>query len=552
MSNRKILLIAFLCFSGVPALIFLVALAYMGVNVWVTALFAAISGVAASWEFSRRFEVRFEKPLNMLKDFFRSSVKADPYQRCDWIEDAAETTQAYNELIEKLKGTHDALSEKCARLETEGETLRAEINLLHICELDLIDMVTGLPNKTAFERHLRKLIAQGEEGGLVYIDVDNFLYINRLLGRDVGDLLLHEIGKRLAGIGISESFCARYSDDKFVASVTRKKKDVEMFCRYLAEAFSRPFMPNGASLRIETGIGAIMFHEVGVDQLVDYAHYAMQRSREVGASYYVFDEQLYRKIERKKQILSILRESILQNEVFLVFQPQLMLRSGEVKVLEALLRLKNKELGYISPSEFIPIAEANGLMLQLGYWVVEAACDFLKRSEYKGIVGVNVSSIQVFDNRFVEKVTNIIKTAGIEPRRIMLEIKENLASGVFDRELTKLNGLRKLGVGVAMDNFGTVYSSLNHMANLPIDTIKIDRSFINGLLTDHRKRVLVRSIIETSHTLGVNVCAEGVEDDEQRQFLHENGCDMIQGYAFSAPLDEDGIGELMDRRGVLV
>ena len=552
MNNKKTLFVALLCFSGVPAAVFIM-LAIMEVSPLIVAFAALVvvaAGVTASWEFSRRFDARYANPLRMLRDFFQSTAEKDVYLRCDLTGVANETAEAYNNLIEKFENKYNILAGENIRLKTKGEELSAENDWLHNRERDLIDIVTGLPNRTAFERCLRELLAQKLEGGLVYVDVDDFLYINNMIGRDAGDRLLHEIGIRLSGIAIAESFCARYGDDKFVALVIGSKKDIEMFCRYLAEEFARSFMPGEAVLRIKTGVGAVMFNEAtGVEELVDYASHAMRRSREVGARYYFFDELIHGRIQRSAQILSILRDSICKNEMFLVYQPQISLDSGKVKVLEVLLRLKNKELGYISPAEFIPIAEANGMMLQLGYWAIEAACGFLKRSAYTGIVAVNISPIQIFDNMFVEKVTNIIENAEISPSRIMLEIKEYLAENAFNHELPKLNGLRKLGVDIAMDNFGVMYSSLNHMAKLPIDTVKIDRVFINGLFTDHRKRVIVRAIIETAHTFGLSVCAEGVEEDEQYRFLYENGCDMIQGYIFSAPLDECGIVELIERHG---
>jgi diguanylate cyclase (GGDEF)-like protein len=453
--------------------------------------------------------------------------------------------------MDKLESGHLSLEQEWMRLVSESKDLRNEINSLRRRDNDLVDPVTGLPNSTAFERHLRSLLDSNAEGGIVYVDVDNFMLVNKMLGRDSGDRLLREIGGRLVGLGISESFCARFSDDKFIAAVHGSKKDIELFCRYLSDEFTRPFCPGEAVLRIETGIGAVLFSDGTANELVDYAHHAMQRSREIGAGYYFFDDVLRGKIERREQILAILRESILQNEIFLVFQPQLVLDTGEVEVIEALLRLKSKEMGFISPAEFIPIAESNGLMLQLGYWVIEAVCEFINRSTYNGVVGVNISPIQILDGDFVEKVTDIVKKTGIDPSRLMLELKEHIIAGTYDRELLKLNGLRKLGVRIAMDNFGTVYSSLNHLAHLPIDTIKIDHSFINGMFIDRRRRVVVRSIIDTAHTLGLRVVAEGVEDEQQRQFLHEIGCDRIQGYAFSAPLDEYGIEEMMDSHGVL-
>lgn len=457
------------------------------------------------------------------------------------------TTQGYRWFRMRAKALWD----------TEGKPLRMAGSLADITEereqseriwrLAYNDALTGLINRVRFREVLdEKMQHPASVGGLLYFDLDNFKEINDTFGHPYGDRILQLAAERLAAAVPPGAVVARIGGDEFTILLeTDEKETVAAAIRTLQKVFLRPFYLENSRhyLTFSMGVAYWPVHGATADALTQHAELALYEAKEKGKNMYrVFDSQLDETLRQRRRLEAHLREAILRDELFLAYQPQVGIADGKTLRCEALLRWNHQEDGVISPAVFIPLAEKTGLIISIGYWVLERAAAFavrLSRQQQKQvIISVNISAMQLAEVDFVENVGLILAKTGLPAAQLELEITESVMMFDWQDSIAKLRSLRELGVTVALDDFGTGYSSLNYLQQLPIDVLKVDRSFIKEIGNAGGKTDVLSTILALAHTLSLQVVAEGVETEEQATFLKQKGCDFIQGYFYSRPLEE--------------
>jgi diguanylate cyclase (GGDEF)-like protein/PAS domain S-box-containing protein len=434
---------------------------------------------------------------------------------------------------------------------------QAEEKLVHDA---LHDMLTGLPNRIFLMERLRQALHLTSRNpdylfAVLFIDLDRFKVINDSLGHMIGDQLLVAIAQRLInGLRPSDTI-ARLGGDEFVILLTevRDRDHTVMIADRLQRELSIPFTIEGHEIFSAASIG-IAFGTPDYQQPEDLlrdADMAMYRAKAHGrARYAIFQPGMHSRAVALLQLETDLRRSIDRNELQLYYQPIVGLRTGQVTGFEALVRWSHPQRGMVSPSEFIPIAEETGLITPLGWWVLQEACRQLRQWQAKFpyqrplTVNVNLSSKQ-FTPQLVEQTRQILEATQLPPQYLKLEITESLLMENAESAATMLTQLKQLGLQLAIDDFGTGYSSLNYLHRFPIDTLKIDRSFISRVDVDGEQLAIVRTIITLAWNLGMDVVAEGVETLKQLTQLRSLQCDYAQGFLFSQPLEASAVEQLM-------
>jgi len=423
--------------------------------------------------------------------------------------------------------------------------------------LSYYDPLTGAPNRTLFHERLKLQLedATREHGklALLIVDIERFKTINDTLGRQAGDALLKEIGNRIRQGGHPASWFARIGADHFAIVVPDVASEEQLARRIegrLDEIFAGPFSVAGTELRISARMGIAVFPGDGADAdtLFRNAEAALKKAKATAERYLFYTQEMTERIAEKLSLENRLRQAIEKEEFVLHYQPKVDLENRGIVGVEALIRWRSPELGLVPPMKFIPLLEETGLILQVGSWALRrAALDHRSWAE-RGLkpprVAVNVSPIQLRQRDFVRDVEHAI-IEGIAPVAIDLEITESLIMQDIHATIEKLILLRKLGLQVAIDDFGTGYSSLAYLARLPVETLKIDRSFVITMLEDPNTTTLVHTMITLAHSFQLKVVAEGVESEEQANMLRLLGCDQMQGYLFSKPLPVEALIALL-------
>lgn len=412
------------------------------------------------------------------------------------------------------------------------------------------DELTLLPNRRLFkmklEEALNEAIKTNEEIAILCIDLDRFKMVNDTLGHHYGDMLLRFAAKKMKKCLHENDLIARHGGDEFVMfirDVTRDK--IENIARNLIKSFEAPFLLGNNQYFISGSIGISRFPHDGYsfDELIQKADIAINRVKEQGKNHFQFyDLEMDQLITRESTIEKNLREAIHNNEFTLHYQPKMELETSEIVGMEALLRWNNKELGFVSPAEFIPVAEDTGMIIPIGEWVLRTVCKQLKEWELAGrklkTVSINLSFRQFQDPSLIDMFQSVINETGVDPHFLEIELTENIAAHDKDFVSQKLQAIRSLGVKISIDDFGTGYSSLKYLKDYPIDSIKIDKSFVDEIFHTGESSI-VRAIIAMSHSMYLSVVAEGVETKEQLEYLKNNNCNTIQGYLISRPLPAD-------------
>lgn len=433
---------------------------------------------------------------------------------------------------------HGALSDITERKEKE-----IEINYL-----SFNDEVTGIPNRRYFVREVTKRIRhyKNEKMAFIFIDLDNFKYINDTYGHDAGDLLLIEFTKIIKNMKIEDSLFARYGGDEFVIVQynLQEKHQIKSILDNIIKKLSNPIIINDKEVFCTLSIGVSIYPIDGKDMaiLLKRADMAMYLAKVNGKNRYeFFDIGILEILNREFDIEKGLRVAIDRNEIQLLYQPKVNVSTGEIVGFESLVRWHSKELGEVSPSEFIPIAENSGLIIPIGEYIIEESfkkCKELAENTSKTFkMAINLSEVQIRDEEIVSFVNDTLKKYDLDAKYIEFEITESIIMKSAEKNIKTLEKLKKLGVTLALDDFGTGYSSLSYLRTLPIDVLKIDKSFIDGILIEQKSEYIINSIVDLSHYLNLLVVAEGVENKNQLDYLKKISCDVIQGYYFSKPIE---------------
>lgn len=423
-----------------------------------------------------------------------------------------------------------------------------------IRNLAFYDPLTQLPNRRLLQDHLQRALVQstrsGNYGALIFLDLDHFKVLNDTKGHEYGDRMLVEVAQRLKRCVRETDTVARFGGDEFVVlleSLNLFKEDAVAQAGRIAEKIrellSRPYELGSVTHQSSPSIGVVLFRGSGVasEELLKQADLAMYQSKESGRNKVSFFEASMQAVLESRTLLEgALRQALPKGELELYYQ----LQTDEAKSLlgaEVLLRWRSAELGLVSPAEFIPMAEQTNLILPIGRWVLESACRQLKAWESHPVLGemylaVNISPVQFHQPDFVHQVKAILEESGADPRKLELELTENLVLEDVEEAMRKMSALKEVGVRFSMDDFGTGYSLLQYLKRLPIDLLKIDQSFVRDILTDPDDAMMVQTIAGMAHSFGFGVLAEGVEEHAQVPSLIARGCGKFQGYLFSRPV----------------
>ena len=390
--------------------------------------------------------------------------------------------------------------------------------------------------------------------GIIFFDIDNFKNINDTYGHEIGDEILLKLCERIENILDGRQTFARFGGDEFVIAFSNiiNEKEINEFLDELLLKVRKPFEVNNKKIYCTISIGVSVYPKDAdrLDILLKTADMAMHKAKEEGKNRYnFFDIDISNILKRQYEIEKALRTAIENNEIFMAFQPKISIKGEKVNGFEALVRWVNSELGFISPAEFIPIAESSGLIIDLGKYIIEESfkkCSELCRStKSKFNIAINISDIQLREEGFISFVSEMLEKYNIHPEYIEFEITEGVIMQSVVKNIELLIELKRLGVSIALDDFGTGYSSLSYLKRLPIDVLKIDKSFVDGIGVDEKSEYIAESIIKLSHSLNLKVVAEGVETKEQLGYLNKMKCDVAQGYYFSKPEKFEVIKEMI-------
>lgn len=433
-----------------------------------------------------------------------------------------------------------------------------------IYRLAFYDALTGLPNRRLLLDRLSVALSSSARsqlyGALIFLDLDNFKTLNDTLGHYYGDMLLVEVAKRLKVSVREMDTVARLGGDEFVVLLEDLAADQQEATRKVAQIAEKlrikiatPYQLNENIRHSSPSIGVCMFYgnQVSVDDLLKYADMAMYQAKNAGRNRIrFFDPHMQQLVETRALMEADLRSAINGQQLSLYYQVQLDQAMQPIGA-EALLRWQHPTRGFVSPVDFIQIAEESSLILDIGDWVLETACQQLARwSQFEKtrhlVLAINISAQQFMQSDFVEHVAESVKANQINPACLKLELTESVALGGLDIVVTKMLALKHgIGVTLSLDDFGTGYSSLSYLKKLPFNQIKIDRSFVRDMLTDASDAIMVKNIIDMTHNFGMQVIAEGVETEQQLALLREYGCMSYQGYLFSKPLPEEAFEALI-------
>lgn len=431
-----------------------------------------------------------------------------------------------------------------------------------LLELATYDTLTKLPNRnTLFDRvgqAIRRAHRSGHKLALLFLDLDRFKHINDSLGHAIGDKLLIEAANRLRALVREEDTVARLGGDEFVVLLESldNPRDAAMVAEKIIDCFHQEFNIDDYDLHVTTSVGITLYPDDGEDEitLLKNADAAMYHAKDSGRNAYSFyTEEITRQVDERVELEHRLRDGLLHDRFEAHYQPIVNLATGQIVGLEALLRWHDDHLGQVSPSRFIPVAEESGIIFSLGAWMFRNVCeqiaDWLARSVIDPDlqVNINISGIQLMQGGFVDDLIRILDETDVPASMLMIELTETVFFENRDLAASILARLVKRGMRVAVDDFGTGYSSLSYLKEMPVDTIKIDRSFVRDIALDENDRAITRAVILLGKSLGLKVVAEGVETQEQRSFLLKEGCVLAQGFYYYRPLPLHELESVLQR-----
>ncbi|MFA7553144.1 MAG: EAL domain-containing protein [Spongiibacteraceae bacterium] len=434
-----------------------------------------------------------------------------------------------------------------------------------INQLNLYDPLTGTPNRILFRQTLEYGIEQAKSHqiplALLLINLDGFRKINEDYGSEAGDYLVKTMAQRLLGCVRKSDGVARIGADEFtlVLDDWHGSEDVTLVAKKVIDVLSSPFTIAGQPLILSCSIGIALYPEAGdtVDGLLKRANMAMLEAKtQRGSQYFFYSEEVSADAMNRSNLEADLRRAIRAGEFEMYYQPRVDLGTGETVGMEALIRWHHPSRGMVSPQEFIPVAEECGLIVPMGYWVIQQVCSDMRMFDDSGHkhldIAVNLSFKQLQDDMFVSTATRIIENSGVDTSRLEFELTETAIMSNYQQTYEGMMALSQLGVTFSLDDFGTGFSSFAHIQRLPISALKIDRSFIRNVVRNNDDAIIVKAMINLAHSLRLHVIAEGVETLDQVQFLWQNNCDQVQGFYFSPAVSASDFNSMVNQRALAV
>ncbi|MBK1810115.1 EAL domain-containing protein [Clostridium sp. YIM B02505] len=487
-------------------------------------------------------EEYFMGKTNSYEVFFRLNLERDEFI---WIQCKGRIFRNEDGSIVRMAGSISDITEK--------RNYQSKI-----FKMAYYDNLTNLPNRTYLNDKLDELIKnvtkKGGKAAVYFLDLDNFKNINDTLGHDYGDIVLKCASNELLSVLGEDYTVARFGGDEFIIIQHKLDKENELndTAQKIIKIFDKPILINNQPFHVAASIGVAIIPEHGIEsvEILKKADIAMYNAKEEGKGRFkIYDEEMSKKVQLESDFEKSIRKAIIQKEFYLNYQPYFHAISGELEGVEALIRWNHPKRGIIPPGEFIPLAEKTGLIKEIGDWVLMECCLQNKIWQDKGLkkipVAVNVSEHQFQSPLFVERVNNVLKETNLDPKYLKIEITEGTVIKSFDNNISILNKLKQMGIGISLDDFGTGYSSLSYLIKLPLDVIKIDKSFVDDICRTENTKIIIEDIISMAHKLNLEVIAEGVETDDQLKYLQKHKCDKIQGYLFSKPISSTDIEKLL-------
>jgi diguanylate cyclase (GGDEF)-like protein len=447
----------------------------------------------------------------------------------------------------------------------QDQSEASELATVEIEHLAYHDALTGLPNRPLFIDRLIVALAQANRANqklaVFFLDLDRFKDINDSLGHNVGDALLRSVAERVRRSVREGDTIARFGGDEFTLLIPRVEQieDAATIAQKIIDMLKIPFVVGEHELFVTTSIGISLFPNDGADPetLVRNADTAMYRAKEHGRdNYQLYAPAMNARALERLALENLLRKALSQDELILHYQPLIDLKTRTVAGVEALIRWNHPEMGLLYPAHFITVAELSGLIVPIGNWVLRTACrqvrQWQKRFDYEISVSVNLSARQFQQPDLLAQVARVLEETGLPPQSLELEITESSAMQNAENTIYTLREFKALGVRIAMDDFGTGYSSLNYLKRFPIDTLKLDKSFVNDITTDPSDAAIATAVISLAHSLNLDVVAEGVETEAQLAILTKEKCDRIQGYYFSKPRSVFDLEAYVSEHGAII
>ncbi|HAE99749.1 MAG TPA: GGDEF domain-containing protein [Methylophilaceae bacterium] len=498
------------------------------------------------------------EPIIYLEQLVTNITKKHNYTQRSTINSADEIgalSVGINNMLDNIKSRDDKLVE---------ELKQRVVIEKRLDQLAYYDSVTDLPNRHAFTKNINQLLGLNQQDQshfyLLMLDLDFFKAVNDTHGHEVGDELLKQCGLRLRRMLSEEDAVFRIGGDEFaiILKAVKTTRDIEKICQRIIGVVSQKFVIKLHEILIGTSIGVAQYLPgcCSESSLIKNADMAMYWAKSAGKNTYKFYSEEIEEVNFYRQKLAMdLQNALINNELVLHYQPIVEVTTENIIGFEALLRWAHSTEGYISPNVFIPIAEHSGLIVQIGDWVIESALKQLKiwqnAHEPALFVNINMSAKQFYDKRIVDSIKRAIQKNRIDPSTVNFELTESIMMEDVDKAITIMQLLKQMGTGIAVDDFGTGHSSMRYLKQFPIDTIKIDKCFVNGLPVDNVDTAIVEAIFALAESLKFDVVAEGVETLQQFEFLKNKPCAKVQGYYFSKPLPVGLIENLLNQNKVL-
>jgi diguanylate cyclase (GGDEF)-like protein len=459
------------------------------------------------------------------------------------VKQREELEKMYN----KIAATHEELN--CRYNQLNDTNIKLKINEEKLYNMAHLDMVTNLANRKTIMEQMFKLIRLSESAKIsfyiVFIDIDSFKKINDIMGHHIGDLFIKYAADRLKKAIGKGDLIGRIGGDEFALIIHRNvdKDEVYSYLEDIRKEFAKPFIIGNNKIKSSASFGVASFPRDGIEQveLMRNADTAMYKAKELGKNnIQFFESSMKKEIIDKINFETKLKSALCNEEIFLVFQPIYSLKEHKIRGFETLVRWQSQELGMVSPVRFIPVAEEIGMIITLGEWIIRTACKSFKNLQniynIDAILSINLSVNQLEAPNIIEIIEAALKDADLDPKYLEIEVTESILISSIENTTIILNKLRKMNISVALDDFGTGYSSLSYLRKLPIDVLKIDKSFIDDLLNEDKNVEIIGSIISLAHNLGISVVAEGIEEEIQINHLSKLKCDYIQGYFIGKPM----------------